>query len=141
MSSIHDLRVQACNFFPSREGRASADVPIIPEAAKTPWPRTCAQTRPSPMPPSSSALRLQLVSGQYAFSMLVAAGTQEPFDPTLAVAGTQEPFDPNSARAYQEVRSTLCPLWALRQAARLLACEAQPFEPWSEGGCCQSPAP
>lgn len=32
-------------------------------------------------------------------------------------------------------------MWAQGQAARLLACKAQPFEPWFERGWCQSPAP
>lgn len=39
----------------------------------------------------------------------------------------------SSARTYQEVRPTLCPLWAPGQKARLLARQGQPFEPWFEG--------
>lgn len=68
--------------------------------------------------------------------------------PTLSLCsllqGPKSPLTPgtaSSANAYQEVRPTLCPLWALGQAASLLACEAQPFEPWFQGGCCPSPAP
>lgn len=85
---------------------------------------------PEPTPPSL-LWRLQPISGPRAFSMLTAARTQKPFDL----------WHCRLSKHISGMRPTLCPLWASGQTARLLSCEAQPFEPWFEGAVARGQPP
>ena len=76
----------------------------------------CAKNGPRPMLPLARRLP-PIVAHALALCWLLQ-GPKSSLTPGTA----------NSASTYQEVRPTLCPLWAQGQAARLLAWKAQPFE-------------
>lgn len=87
------------------------------------------------MPLGSAAVRLQPASGLYTSPCWLLQELESPLTPGTA----------NSARAYLEVRLTLCPLWALKQAVRVLPVKHSPLNPGlrmvgGRVGCSQSPA-